>query len=436
MAKFDKNLLFSAKRASILTHNMTQPLEELRRPGREPNVGLVPLTPGQERFAALMTSDPPAAFPLLKRKYDAMSADPERPSVRSTRIGNTPVEIDVDLGHEKITLRIPIDKDHLDIIMRLSEEEGLSESFMNDLKGGLIGEGFRLGIEFSSRYGLHILHLLQSEWRYVELQREKASPEVAAVLFDLLEPQGIETPAQEEGEPVVLVRRPAQEDRSRLVGLFDQLLERSAGSAPAAPQTDRETQAGPAGGEAAPSPAKQLADLIRTDTKEAFIQIKEKVAAAGGGEARALQRPRLANVGSTNVEIGLNERSLTLSLEIDYRNLQHFMGNCGENGLSKVFKAALDRGISGSHRLQIKAELADSAVTIKATSTRWNGLEQVNDKSGEVSPEVFAELVGMLKPFDKSSTVRPRISSHRDDEGKRGHKFRPLNLTEISRRHK
>lgn len=449
-------MLFSTKRVSILTYNMTQPLEGPRRPGEEPNAGLVLLTDRQRAFAELMISDPPAAFSLIKRKYDALPAT-ETLGVKTSRIGETPIEVKFDgtLDFEKLTLTIPMAGVGMATLFLNSWEQGngLEQEFVDNLKGGLTEDAnFGVEIEVSARYGFAYARAIGWDHRdgyrqlYVLDSVATKSRLVIAQLFDLLEPQGIESadeaeaadgliPPQGDRKIQSVVEGPAPAAKDTTSWVSDVLLsaERSSGSpvntisASAVPQTGEKAQAGPVDEKKAA--ARGLAELMRTDPAGAFAQMRETFAEAGGGSGRA-------NIGSTQVKIGMDGMTLTLSLEIDYRNLQHFMENCGENASTKAFKTALDSGISGSHRLQMRAELIDSGARIVATSTRWDGSGQVPDKKGVVSPQVFAELVGMLKPFVRSQRyklsyvdVRPAGSSSRDRENKeksqrRGRKIR------------
>ncbi len=414
---------------------------------------LIPLSAEEAELARLINEDPEEAWKRIEERFVPGEERPALEKYGQARIGGTVVTI--DKYSSGLSLILSGDRATLESFLQACGGRVLSEDFETALERGMSGDHtLEISADFSRAAVAKITAIIQKEDDIVNSRT--VSPEVFATLFGKLQPQGEGSAAREEevgrrevqvypsdglaelAGPAVVGGSPEQDDRSRLVGLFDRLLERSArtGSAPAvARETVEEPQASPPAGEAAPSPERQLANLIRTDPAGAFAEIREKVApllAAGDGEARVLNRPGRASIGNTEVGVDMNERSLALSLETDYVNLALFIKSCGDENLSRAFTEALAKGISGYHRLRIEAKLADSGVTINAKSTRWDGLKQVNDRSGKVSPAVFAALVGMLKPVS-SIVVQAKKASDRPDGDKRGHKFRALEIGQIRR---
>ncbi len=339
--------------------NMTQPRET--GPGgeqraawsarSEPAVALARLTPRQEELAAMMRDNPQRAFNLLKERIDAMPADPQNSRIKTTRIGETPVEIDVDLNFRRASIIMPIDAIHLAEFMESCEEEGLRQDFMDDLNEGLLGAYCRLDVEFFADAGyVHASALGLERDRWTVFKQKRVSSKVAAVLLDLLEPRGIGPDIEEGGKPAV------------------------------------------AGGEEA-----VLAELIDEDPEEAWSRIENRLELQDlrkGYNAQAL-------IGNTVVSLDKYENELVLGLSIDDDTLPNFREACGGDGLSRDFEADLDRGISGRNVLQIEAKLVGSHLMLEAIS--YMGYVC---KSYEVSPKFFAALIMRLKPQSAGSAVR------------------------------
>lgn len=375
----------------------------------KPADGLILLDDDEAELARLIKEDPGRAWGRIE---EILRPQYWEPGEKLVSIGNTVAILNQHPWLLKIEFNV--EAAALEQVMQSCGSDGLPINIMAMLIAGINGNyDLIITADFTD---LRDVRLTAKDWQTFD--SAEVNPNFFAALIMRIRPQE-DRQTQSVGE----VPTPAAQDGTSWVSDVLSPRERSsdspveAASAPAVPADEKRAT------------ARELPDLRHTDPAGAFAQMREKFAEAGGESGRA-------NIGSTQVEIDMGKTSLTLSWETDYRNLALFIDECGGEGLSSALKKALGEGINGHHRLQIKAELTDSGAVIKATSTRWNGLERVNDKSGEISPGVFVGLVDMLKPFVRFQRsnpsyvdVRPAGRDRNDKKGlgRRGRRIKGTN---------
>lgn len=334
---------------------MTQPLERMPGLRREPNVGLMPLTDSQRTFAALMTSNPQAAFSLVKAKYDAMPAT-ETLGVKAARIGKTPVGVSLDSGFygERIKLAIIMDSGDIDEFMRSCGRgsERLNESFIGRLKDGLTADGeHRLQVNYGGDMLVWAFAQTRMGQRYIQDSWSEVSPQVAAQLFDLLEPRGIESADQAEAADGL--------------NLLD----------------DNEIE---------------LAGLIEKNPKRAWDRIKEILQPLDLKDGY----PGPVRIGNTVVILKKSQWRLNLTFSGKSGDRNQIMQSYGNDGLPINIMTMLIAGINGNHDLTITADFSDLE-NVRLTATDWE-----ISGSADVNPKFLAALIMRIRPKNVGSSVQ------------------------------
>lgn len=166
-------------------------------PAAEPAVALTLLTDRQRRLANLIANNPSEAWIEIGKRFIPGGERPALERYGLSNIGGTVVAI--NKGENKLLeLSLNIDDDNLAHFREICGGDGLSKVFIEALEKGISGNSVLL-IEarlIDSRLTLNAINYMG----YVSGEWEEVSPKVFAVLFDMLEPQGIEGSARNEGD--------------------------------------------------------------------------------------------------------------------------------------------------------------------------------------------------------------------------------------------